>query len=62
MIVDIQTRRLRTIGQLRAFVGGNEALDFQPRDRDEAYAFVRDTLERFSYGHAVCRTTTWKSW
>ncbi|MDE0225840.1 MAG: hypothetical protein OXP28_11975 [Gammaproteobacteria bacterium] len=33
MIVDIQTRRLRTIGQLRAFVEGNEAVDFQPRDR-----------------------------
>ncbi len=37
MIVDIQTRRLRTIGQLRAFVEGNEAVDFQPRDREEAY-------------------------
>ena len=51
MIVDIQTRRLRTIGQLRAFVEGNEAVDFQPRGRDEAYGFVRDTLERFGYGH-----------
>ena len=49
MIVDIQTRRLRTIGQLRAFVEGNEAVDFQPRDRDEAYGFVRDTPERFGY-------------
>ena len=49
MIVDIQTRRLRTIGQLRAFVEGNEAVDFQPRDRDEAHGFVRDTLERFGY-------------
>ena len=47
MIVDIETRRLRTIGQLRAFVEGNEAVDFQPRDRNEAYGFVRDTLERF---------------
>ena len=49
MIVDIQTRRLRTIGQLRAFVEGNEAVDFEPRDREEAYGFVRDTLERFGY-------------
>ena len=49
MIVDIETRRLRTIGQLLAFVEGNEAVDFQPRDRDEAYGFVRDTLERFGY-------------
>ena len=49
MIVDIQTRRLRTIGQLRAFVEGNEAVDFQPSDRAEAYGFVRETLERFAY-------------
>ena len=49
MIVDIRTRRLRTIGQLRAFVEGNEAVDFEPKDRDEAYGFVRDTLERFGY-------------
>ena len=30
MIVDIQTRRLRTIGQLRAFIEGNEAVVFHP--------------------------------
>ena len=47
--MDIQTRRLRTMEQLRAFVEGNEAVDFQPRDRDEAYGFVRDTLDRFGY-------------
>ena len=49
--MDIRTRRLRTIGQFRAFVEGNEAVDFQPRDRDEAYGFVRDMLERFGYRH-----------
>ena len=49
MIVDIQTRRLRTIEQLRAFVEGNEAVDFQSRDRGEAYGFARATLERFGY-------------
>ena len=49
MIVDIQTRRLRTIEQLRAFVEGSEGVDFRPGDRDEAYGFVRDTLERFGY-------------
>ena len=49
MIVDIQTRRLRTIEQLRAFAEGNEAVDFRPRDRDEAYGFVRETLGRFGY-------------
>ncbi len=35
--------------QLRAFVEGNEAVDFQPESRDEAYGFVRDTLDRFGY-------------
>ena len=49
MIVDIQPRRLRTIEQLRAFVEGNEAVDIQPRDRGEAYGFVRAMLERFGY-------------
>ena len=51
MIVDIQTQRLGTIGQLCAFVKGNEAVDFQPRDRKEAYGSVRDTLDRFGYRH-----------
>ena len=50
MIVQIQTGRPRTMEQLRAFVGGNEAVDFQPKDRDEAYGFVRDTRDRFGYG------------
>ena len=49
MIVDIRTRRLRTIEQFRAFAEGNEAVDLQPRDRDEAYGFARDTLERFGH-------------
>ena len=41
MIVDIQTRRLRTIGQLRAFVEGNEAVDIRLlADVDEAYGQV----------------------
>ena len=44
MIVGIQTRRLRTMEQLRSFVAGNEeAVDFQPQDRKQAYRFVRDT-------------------
>ena len=36
MIVDVQTRRLPTIGQLRAFVEGKEAVDFQRGDRDKS--------------------------
>ena len=55
MVVDIETRRLRTIvhqplaDDLRAFVEGNEAVDFQPQTRDEPYGFVRGALQRFDY-------------
>ena len=48
--MDIQTRRLRTMEQLRAFAEGNEAVDFRPGDRGEAYGFVRDALLRFGHG------------
>ena len=47
--MDIQTRRLRTIEQLRAFVEGNEPVTFQPEGRDQAYAFVDEILTRFDY-------------
>ena len=59
MIVDIQTRRLRTIGQLCAFVEGNEAVIFQPRERDGVYDFVRETLVRFGYGKLGKRDKGW---
>ena len=49
MIVDIQTRELRTIAQLRAFVEGNGSMDFQPQSRDGDLRLRRDTLERFGY-------------
>ena len=49
MIVDIQTRRLRTIGQLCAFIEGNEAVIFHPQDRDGVYTFIRETLVRLGY-------------
>ena len=47
--MDIQTRRLRTIGQLHAFVEGNEPVIFQPANRERAYAFVCEILSRFDY-------------
>ena len=40
---------------------GNEAVDSEPRDRDEAYGFVRDTLERFGYRHLGSATRGWCS-
>ena len=49
MIVTLRTERIRTLDQLRAFLDGNEAADFELTDRTSAYAFVRRTLVRFEY-------------
>ena len=45
----LQTERLRTIEQVKAFVGGSEPLDCKPLDRAFAYDFVRRTLVAFDY-------------
>ena len=45
------------MGQLRAYVEGNEASDFQRRDRDEVYGFVRDTLDRSPTGASAGATS-----
>ena len=45
----LQTERLRTMEQIRAFVEGCESVDYKPQDRAGAYAFVRRTLVRFDY-------------
>ena len=47
--MDIQTRRLRTIEQLRAFTEGNETVTFQFENRARAYAFIGEILGRFGY-------------
>ena len=39
MIVTLQTHRLHTMEQVRAFVEGNEAVDYKHQDRASAYAF-----------------------
>ncbi len=43
------TERLRTVEQIRDFLDGNGEVEFRPRDRDEAYGFVRRTLVRLDY-------------
>lgn len=45
----LQTERLRTVEQIQDFLDGNGEVDFRPRDRDEAYGFVRRTLVRLDY-------------
>ena len=45
----LQTRRLRNIGQVRAFVEGNESVDYEHRDRESAYGFVVEQLRQLGY-------------
>ena len=49
MIVTLQTERIGTIEQVAAFVEANEPVDFQPLDREGAYACVARTLTRLGY-------------
>ena len=46
MIVTLQTERVRTLDQVRAFVEGSEAVDFTGADRESVYEFVRRALVR----------------
>ena len=45
----LQTERLRTIEQLKAFVERSAPVDCKPLDRASAYGFVRRTLVAFDY-------------
>ena len=45
----LETKRLRTVEQIRGFLDGNGEVDFRPLDRDAAYGFVRRTLVRLDY-------------
>lgn len=49
MIVTLQTERVRTLEQVRAFVEGSEAVDFAGGDREGVYDLVRRTLVKLRY-------------
>ena len=49
MIVDLSTRRMATVEQVRAFVDGSAPVDYKPLGRASTYAFVEDALRRFGY-------------
>ena len=49
MIVTLQTERVRTLDQVRAFVEGSKAVDFTGADRESVYEFVRRALVRLDY-------------
>ena len=43
----LQTERIGTLEEVRAFVEGSEPVDIKLADRASAYDFVRRTLVRF---------------
>ena len=45
----LQTRRVRTLDQVRRVAEGNESVDFAVADQTSAYEFIRRTLVEFSY-------------
>ena len=49
MIVTLQTERIGTLEEVRAFVEGSERVDIKLADRASAYDFIRRTLVRFGY-------------
>ena len=55
MIVTLCTERIRPLDDIRAFLGGNEAADITPHDREAAYAFIERALVRFRYHLGLSR-------
>ncbi len=49
MIVTLKTQGLQTMEQIRAFLEGAQALDFDPPARDALYEWIADELRRFRY-------------
>ena len=45
----LQTQRVRSLEQVRAFVEGSEAVDFAGGDRDGVYTLVHRTLVKLDY-------------
>ena len=45
----LDAQRLQTLDQIRQCLADNRPLDLRPQTRNEAYAFVAETLERFDY-------------
>ena len=45
----LRSQRLQTMKQVRAFLEGSEASDYQYRDRARGYAFARQMLGRLRY-------------
>jgi hypothetical protein len=50
MVIDMNETKLRTIEELRGFLAGTEAVQFQPTPpRTDRYPMIEAVLNRFSY-------------
>jgi len=50
MVIDMNEQQLRTVAQLRAFLGGTQEVVFEPLKEDgERYAFIVEVVERLRY-------------
>ncbi len=49
MIVNLDTRRLKTLDDIRAFLAGSLQFDLSITDRTAAYRWIEDTLRRLRY-------------
>ena len=45
MIVKLHSQRLQTVDEVRAFLSRVATFDFKPHSREEAYRWMRDTLQ-----------------
>ena len=49
MIVNLDTRRLKTLDEVRAFIAGSSQFEFTLTDRTEAYQWIGATLRQLQY-------------
>jgi len=49
--VELSTRRMTTLDEVRALMEGSEPVDYRPLERSAVYQFVQTTLSRFRYRH-----------
>ena len=50
MIVTLKTSNVPTLDEIRAFLDGSQSFELQIPDREQAYAFIADTLRSLRYG------------
>ena len=51
MIVNFKISNLPTLDQIRAFLGGSQPFELHVPNREQAYAFIADTLKGLRYRH-----------